>query len=794
MRPTQLTFAAALLPLLLSLPALSAPSGTTLKGTAKRKPAVTNAAIVTSAPPPAAVEFLRDVAPILDRSSCSTAACHGKFGGRGGFQISLLTLSPEDDYEPLIYGARGRRVNFAEPEKSLLLLKAAGQVPHGGGPRFAPGSPDYNTLLNWIKQGAPFSDKDPRLVSLSITPAKVTLVRPAAPAPKTPPIRTAQTGKSRGRNGKTLAVAAAKPVPSVPPKAPRTQLRVWATYTDGSKRDVTGQTVFQSTNSGVLNVAAGGEVTGQRWGGGAILGRYLGTIAASFVTLPQERKGAYPALPSGNTIDRFVFENLKALNVVPSLISTDPEFLRRVTLDTLGRLPTPEEIKAFQADTTPDKRAKLIDTLLEKPEFADYRAMRLADLLRVNPRKIGNGNVLSERSAVLFYDWIWESVRDNKPYDQFVKELITARGSIYQNGPACFYRIERQANDRMENIGQAFLGVRMSCARCHKHPFDRWTTDDYWNFAAFSQKVSGQGGRLYDEEIIGYNKGAQLTNQSVTGRNRGKIAPATYLGDKQPAPDQPDMIEGLADWMTSPKNPFFARATVNRLWSYYFGRGIIHPVDDMRATTPESVPGLLDALAKELVEHKYDIKHVIRLILNSKTYQISSVPNDSDQQDDRFFSHFMAKPMPAQVLLDMIDQACGVQEQFGSFPERARAVQSAVPIGNGFLDAFGQAHREFLNEIDPKLEPNLVQTLTMINSGYIEGKVDNGTTTRTIVKDAKTDADVVNDCYLRTFCRPPTPEEMTKATALIGKAKNRAEGTQDLLWALLTAREFYFNH
>jgi hypothetical protein len=790
MRLNRITLAVSLLPLLLALPALSAPSRTTLKGAAKSKSVVTNVPpAVKTAPPPAPVEFLRDVAPILDRNSCSTAACHGKFGGRGGFQISLLTLSPEDDYEPLIYGARGRRVNFAEPAKSLLLQKAAGQVPHAGGARFAPDSPDYNTLLNWIKQGAPFSDKDPRLVSLSITPAKVTLVRPLALASPLP-----SPTKTRGKNGKPLVTRAAKPAPSVTPRAPRTQLRVWATYTDGSRRDVTNQTVFQSTNSGVLNVVAGGEVTGQRWGGGAILGRYLGTIAASFVTLPQERKGAYPAMPSGNIIDKFVFDNLKALNVVPSLVSGDPEFLRRVTLDTLGRLPTPEEIASFQADTAPDKRTKTIDTLLERPEFADYRAMRLADLLRVNPRKIGNGNALSERSAVLFYDWIWNSVRDDKPYDQFVKELITARGSIYQNGPACFYRVERQANDRMENIGQAFLGVRMSCARCHKHPFDRWTTDDYWNFAAFAQKVSGRGGRLYDEEIIGYSKGAQLTNQSVTGRNRGKIAPATYLGDKQPAPDQPDMIEGLANWMTGPKNPFFARATVNRLWSYYFGRGIIHPVDDMRATTPESVPGLLDALAKELTDHKYDIKHVIRLILNSKTYQISSIPNESNQQDDRFFSHFMAKPMPAQVLLDMIDQACGVQEQFGSFPERARAVQSAVPIGNGFLDAFGQAHREFLNEIDPKLEPNLVQTLTMINSGYIENKVDNGTTTRTIVKDAKTDENVVSDCYLRTFCRPPTPLEMTRATALIGKAKNRAEGTQDLLWALLTAREFYFNH
>ena len=781
------------LPILLAASAFAAPSGQAHSGISKNKPAPPKAVAAVPAPPPAPVEFLRDVAPILDRNSCSTAGCHGKFGGRGGFQISLLTLSPEDDYEPIIYGARGRRVNFAEPEKSLLLLKATGQVPHGGGPRFAANSPDYNTLLNWIKQGAHFDDKDPRLVSLAITPAKVTLLRPLPPVVKHPASVTARATGKRGR--KPAAVVAAKPAPPVAPPIPTTQLHVWATYTDGSKRDVTKQTVFQSTNTGVLNVDTNGIVAGQRWGGGAILGRYLGTIAASFVTLPQERKGAYPVLAGANVIDTYVLDNLKALNVVPSALSGDAEFQRRVTLDTLGRLPTPEEIAAFSADTKSDKRAKLVDALLEKPEFTDLRSLRLADLLRVNPRKFGAGNgLLGERSAALFYEWIWNSVNTNKPYDQFVRELVTARGSTYQNGPANFYRVERQANDRMENIGQAFLGVRMSCARCHKHPFDRWTTDDYWNFAAFTQKVSGRGGRLLDEEIVGYNPRAELRNASVTGRNRGKVAPATFLGDKQPAPDQPDMVTGLANWMTDPRNPFFARACVNRLWSYYFGRGIVHPVDDMRATTPESVPGLIDALAKELVDHKYDIKYMVRLILNSKTYQLSSVPNPSNQQDDRFFSHFMAKPMPAPVLLDMIDQACGVREQFGSFPERARAAQADLPVNNEFLSAFGQSHREFLTDIDPKLEPNLVQTLTMINSPYIENKVDNGTTTRAIAKDAKTDEDVVRECYARTFSRQPTPTELTTATALISKAKNRTEGTQDLLWALLTAREFYFNH
>lgn len=722
--------------------------------TPSKKPlAVTRAPKVD--PVPAHPEFLRDIAPLLDRSGCSSAACHGKFGGRGGFQVSLMTLSPEDDYEPIVYGGRGRRVNFAAPEKSLFLLKATGSVPHPGGQRFKVGSLPYKTLVRWIAQGAPFADTDPRLVTLTLSPGKATLPKVGVPL----------------------------------------QLKAIATYTDGSRRDVTGQAVFQSTNDAVLKVAESGMVTGQRWGGGAILARYLGTVKAAFLTLPQARKGSYPDLPTNNVIDHYVFDNLKRLNVLPSALSTDEEFLRRVTLDTLGRLPTADEMTTFLADHAADRRSSRIDVLLEKPEFADYRTLHLCDLLRVNPRKFGNGNgALADRSAALFYEWIWKSVKANKPWDQFVREVITARGSNYQVGPANFYRVERTPNDRMENIGQAFLGVRMSCARCHKHPFDRWTTDDYWNFAAVTGKVGTRGGKLIDEQVILYQPGAQVRNQSVNGKNKGKVAPAVFLGEKNPAQDQPDLITGLADWVADPKNPFFARATVNRLWSYYFARGIIHPVDDMRATSPESVPGLLDALATELVRSKYDAKHIIRLILNSRAYQLSAVPNESNQKDDQFFSHFLPKPMPAQALLDIINQAAGTQENFGTFPDRARAVQAALPTQSQFLNAFGQSHRDFLADIDPKLEPNLVQTLLMINSPYIENKIRSGTTVQDALKLDKTDEDLVNDLYRRTFCRAPLPTELAKAVTILKTETERKDAVQDLLWALLTAREFYFNH
>jgi hypothetical protein len=729
----------------------AAPAGATPPHKAGRAPA---RHVPAADPVPARVEFLRDVAPILDRSGCSVAACHGKFGGRAGLQLSLLTLSPEDDYDPLIHAERGRRVNFADPENSLLLLKASGEIPHAGGMRFEKGSTPYRTILRWLKQGAPFRSTDPRVVSFTLSPNKVALK---------------QTGQT-------------------------VKLRAVATYTDGSTRDVTGQTVFSSTNDSVIAVSQDGVVTGGRWGGGAIMGRYLGTISASFFTLPQARKGAYPRTAENNLIDRYIFQNLKLLNVVPSDLSGDPEFLRRVTLDTIGRLPSLEEIRAFIANSAPDKRTKLIDALLERPEFADFRAFRLAELLRDNPQKLGNGANLADRAADLFYEWILNSVTRNEPWDQFVRELLMARGSIFQNGPACFYRVETEPNDRMENLGQAFLGVRMACARCHKHPFDRWNTDDYWNFSAFMGKVQLAGGSLYDESRVVYNGGAQVINQSVTGKNRGKVAPATFLGEKEPAKAQPDMIAALADWVTGPKNPFFARATINRLWSYYFGRGIVEPVDDMRSTTPESVPGLLDALAQELIRDKYDVKAIIRLILNSRTYQLTSVPNATNVADIGFFSHFSPRPMPAQVLVDMLNQSTGAQEAFGSFPDRSNALQAALPVGNFFLDAFGRSHREFLADIDPKLEPTLVQTLHMINSPYIDNKIRGGAAVPAVVKLTQSDGDLVKELYLRTFCRPPAPAEAAKAVQILKTAKSRAEGAQDLMWALITSREFYFNH
>ena len=374
-----------------------------------------------------------------------------------------------------------------------------------------------------------------------------------------------------------------------------------------------------------------------------------------------------------------------------------------------GRLPTEPEITAFVADKAADKRAKKIDTLLATPEYVAVRTVQLGDLLRIHPRNLGN-NVNGERGAVLFDDWVRDAVASNMPYNRFVHDIIMARGSSLQEGAANFYRIEQSPENRMETVGQAFLGLRMACARCHKNPFDRWNTDDYWNFAAFMGKVQIRQGVLNDEQEVFYASYAEVKNQSVTGRNKGKVAPPTFLGAKEPLVlvkdpnrDAPDYVEKFADWTVSPQNPYFAKATVNRLWSHYLGRGIIHPVDDMRSTTPPAVPGLFDALAKDFVAHNYDTKHVIRTILNSphSTKRRREV-NASNKLDTQFYSHFYPRPLPGAVLLDALNQATGSRERFGEFPEETKSVELTLPVGSYFLDTFGRSHREFLAELEPR--------------------------------------------------------------------------------------------
>ncbi|RKU35356.1 hypothetical protein C6495_05930 [Candidatus Poribacteria bacterium] len=708
-----------------------------------------HANIMTSETP----QFLKDVAPILDKQGCSIGMCHGKFGGQGGFNLSLLTLNPESDYKPIVHHNRGRRINLLEPEQSLFLLKPTGQVPHEGGLRFEPGSDEALTILLWIEAGAPFPTDAPRLAKLEIQPNELVLTSPNAPA----------------------------------------QLEVLAHWTDGSVEDVTAQVVYESKDPAIAEVSETGEVTRLRWGGTAILARYLGEVTAAFITLPRETAIADTDFPAtANYIDERVFAKLKKLNVQPSALITDTEFLRRVYQDTIGRLPTPAEIRAFLADTHPDKRARCIDKLLDTSAWIDVRTLALADMLRIHPRDLGNG-AFGERGATLFHEWVRDTVAQNKPYDAFVHELITARGSTYQHGPTNYYRIERQPAGRAETTAQVFLGIRLSCARCHKHPFDRWTTDDYWNFAAFTGKVGTRTGELYNEQVVYYNPTGRVINQSVQG-NRGEVAQPTFLaGTTLPANYQGDVLHRLADWMTSGTNPYFAKATVNRIWSHYFGRGIVEPVDDMRATTPPSVDGLLEALAAAFVASGFDTKHIIRQILNSRTYQLSAVPNETNELDDRFFSRFTPRPMNAHILLDVLNDVTGTQEKYGRYPIGTRTVQLPLPVSSRFLSLFGRSQREFLGNLAPKLEPTLTQALHLINAPYVQKKLRSrdGALTR-LLKTHHENRELITELYLRTLSRFPTEKELATAEAYLAESPKRREGSEDLLWALISSRAFLF--
>ena len=709
--------------------------------------------IVQAATNESVPRFLNDIAPILDRNGCATALCHGKFGGQGGFDLSLLTLNPESDYQPIVYDGRGRRVNLIEPERSLFLLKPTEEVSHEGGMRFTVNSDEYLTILRWIEAGALFSPSDARLERLEVRPSKFVL-----------------------------------------PKVGDTQqLQVLAYFTDGSVEEVTHKAVYESNDKPIAEVTEDGLVKSVRWGGTAILARFLGVVSAAFVTIPREGQiDVYPEFRPNNFIDEFVATKLKKLNILPSDLSTDETFIRRIYLDTIGKLPTPDEVKAFVHNDDLNKRSALIDALLARPEFVDLRTLRFGDMLRCHPRQLGNG-AFGERGATLFHEWMRDNVEQNKPYDQFVREIITARGSTYQVGPANYYRIERRPDGRAETTTQAFLGIRLTCARCHKHPFDRWTTDDYWNFAAFTGKVGTRPGELYDERVVYYNPTGSVINESVLG-NRGQEAVPTFLGgDQIDRRYQGDYLELLANWMTSPTNPYFAKATVNRLWSHYFGRGIIHPVDDMRQTTPATIEGLLAVLVEEFVRNGFNTKHIIKLILNSRTYQLSSAPNETNELDDRFFSHFYPRPILAQVLLDILNDATGTQEKFGRYPIGMRVVQLPLPVSSRFLSLFGRSDREFLAELEPKLEPTLTQALHMINSPYIHSKISagNGTVTRLAESDL-TDAQTIRVFYLRTLSRLPSPTVLNEAKKYIAESSSRREGLEDLLWALISSRSFLF--
>jgi hypothetical protein len=695
---------------------------------------------------PRPISFENDVMPILAKSSCSAGGCHGKAEGQNGFKLSVFGYDPAADLAAITKEARGRRIFPSAPESSLFLLKATGRVPHGGGKKIDHASLRYQRLVRWIKEGAgPGPREVPAIVGIEVDP----------------PLRTLELKGNQ-------------------------QLRVTAIDSAGVRRDVTAEAEYDSNAPSIAAVDARGWVqAGEHPGEAGILVRYLGQVGVCRITLP--RPGvAFPRPPEANFVDRHVWDKLTRLGIPPSDLADDAEFLRRVYLDTIGTLPTASEARAFLASKEPDKRAKLIDRLLERPEYADYWAMKWADLLRVDR------DAVTPRGAVAMTRWLRSEIASNRPFDEFARSIITVRGSTSREGPGAVYAVLQSPEELGRSIAQLFCGVRLACAQCHHHPSDRWGQDDYYAFAGYFTGVNrkplpGGGTAIID-----------IPATDLKNPRTGLPVPARPLGMKSTqAMDATERRIALAAWLTAPDNPYFAPSVANRIWSHYFGRGLVEPIDDLRPTNPATNEPLLAELAKHLRESKYDLKVFTRTLLNSRTYQLSSraLPGNSDDMQN--FSHSTSKAVPAEVLLDAISQVTGVPEKYNGWPEGYRAIQlwdNRIP--SYFFRIFGRPLRASVCECERSNEPSITQALHLMNAPEIMDKIhDKSGTARRIADSSKTPAEVVEELYLTVLARYPGEQEAKAMAKIFAEAGgDRRAATEDVLWALMNTKEFLFNH
>jgi hypothetical protein len=702
-------------------------------------------------PPPT---FERDVEPILARFGCNAGACHGKARGQNGFALSLLGFDPDFDYNALAREGRGRRIFPEAPEFSLLLRKPAAEVPHGGGKKLAPGNPHYEVLRRWIAAGLPRTPPNsPPLERISIEPAERLLANNA-----------------------------------------EQQLTVTAHYADGSTADVTHLATFQSNESVLAAVTPDGLVkAGPLPGEAAVMARFMEKFAVCNVLIPMPGRVAdevYERLPRANFIDGLVYDKLRRLGLTPSDPAPDHTFLRRAYLDVIGRLPSPEEARAFLADNSPDKRAKLIDRLLERPEYADFWANKWADLLRPNPYRVGI-------KAVFNLDaWLRDAFRRNMPYDQFVRELLTAKGSTFKNGATVVFRDRRQPDEITPMVSQLFLGVRLDCAKCHHHPFEVWGQDDFYSFAAYFARIGRKGTGLSppisggEEVITTAAKGEvkhPVTDQVLPPRPLVGLAP-TIDPDSDPR-------EALADWVTSPDNPFFARVIVNRVWADLMGRGIVDPVDDLRATNPPSNGPLLDALADDFRKSGHDLKKLLKTIMTSHVYGLSSLPKGRNALDHRNFSRHYRERLRAEVLLDAVTDVTGVPESFEAMPPGSRAMELWTVRGRSlFLDSFGRPDPNQDPPCERTSETTVVQALHLMNAPDLHRKVTSDAgRAAALATSAKGPREIVDELYLMVYSRWPDVEERRIGESLFAeKGSTRRQVAEDLLWALLNTAEFVF--
>ncbi|MCA9088887.1 MAG: DUF1549 domain-containing protein, partial [Planctomycetaceae bacterium] len=667
-----------------------------------------------------------------------------------------LGFYPEDDYEFLVKEGRGRRVFPPAPERSLLLTKPTGESPHGGGKRMDKDSYEYRLLASWIEQGMPYGkETDPVVTGIECIPA------------------TRVMGQQEEQ-----------------------QVVVYATYSDGTREDVTRMALFEPNDAELAETQESGLVrTLDLSGEVAIMARYQGQVATFRATIPL---GAHIAElpPVRNFIDEAVFAKLKLLGIPPSPLCDDATFLRRVSVDITGTLPTEEKVREFLADGNPDKRNRLIDELIDSPEYADYFANKWNSVLRNKKRQNED-----QAGTYTFHQWIWESLYENKPYDQMVSEVITASGDPAQNPPVIWYREVTDANQQVEDVAQLFLGVRIQCARCHHHPFEKWSQNDYYGLAAFFSRIGKKdlgaetGNRVRDRRVF-HNEGIA---QSQNPRNSQQLKP-TGLGmaEAYDIPADRDPRGYLADWMSQPENPFFARALVNRYWKHFFSRGIVEPEDDMRETNPPSNPELLAGLAQHFVDSKFDLKELVRTICRSSTYQLTAFPNDYNLKDKQNFSRFYPKRLTAEVLYDGFHQVTNSSQNYSGLPTGTRAVQLPdASVGPYFLKVFGQPQGDTACECERSQEANLAQSLHLLNSSEVQNKIGGGSSRAAMYANDKERPhdEKIRELYRWVYSREPDAEELQVALGHIEKHQDNLKiAYEDILWALINTKEFLFNH
>ncbi len=703
------------------------------------------------------VTFLRDVAPILNKVGCTSGPCHGAAKGKAGFKLSLRGYDPDFDYQVLLYDLGGRRVNRADPGRSLMLAKPAQEVPHGGGLRIPPGSKYYTTIYNWIAQGVPFGDpaRD-KVDKIEMQPAAIEMAKPGL----------------------------------------EQQIKVIAHYLDGGERDVTNEAVIASNIPDTADVTSEALVKGARIGEATMLVRYEGKFGTVPVTVLNPKPGfAWKPLPQNNYVDQFIDAKLRRLKIQPSAAIDDATFLRRVSEDLTGQLPTPQEVRAFLADPAASqaKRSREIDRLMSRPSFVDHWTLKWGDLLQVNRKYLG------DKGAWEFRDWIRQSIATNKPYDQFVRELLTSRGSSDDNPAANYFRVTRDPKPTMEKTTQVFLGVRMVCTQCHDHPFERWTQNQYYEMTSFFSTVGLRPGFESGEEIV-FDKrddfDVRHPKDDRVMKPKFLVAATTASIAPVALPDGANRRQALADWITSKENPFFARSMANRMWSYFLGRGIIDPVDDIRASNPAVNEELLDALTKDFRDHNYDLKRLIRTIVNSRAYQAGIETNEWNETDRVNFSHAVPRRLNAEQLMDALTQATGVRPEFPEVPPDTTAEEFPDPhVGkDGFLDLFGRPQRESACECERKTDLSLPQALNLINGKTISDAVADpaGRLAKALVAGSS-DRALVEDMYLATLSRMPTPSELDKGITYLRTDGQRAARAQDLLWALVNSKAFLYN-